>query len=180
MKKTLIYSDKEFSDKTKIEIEEARQAAQELLDTWNSLKLPAFTSLFELIHNPQGVYERAGQGNLLPNILYVAARTARNHIIIGNPDLISVKDNKTVVINEVEAERLVSVNNVYAENETQAKFCRDVVQYVELSNSISQTLMALPTTRMPAEPFSRTGRFFPNICTLKLETEYLQEILKAM
>jgi len=178
--KKLIYSDLEFVEKTKSEIKEAAEAAQALLDTWNSLNLPPFKSMFQLVHDPQSVYERAGQGNLLPNILYVAARVARNHIIIGNPDLISVKDNKTVVVNEVEVERLVSVNNIFAENEIQAQFIRDVVQYVALSNSISQTLMGLETTRMPGEPVRRTARYFPNVCCLELETETLQEIIKAM
>jgi len=180
--KKLIYSDKEFSEKTKIEIEEARRAGQTLLDIWNELGLPPFKSMFQLVHDPQSVFDsvQSGKNNLLPNTLYVAARVARNHIVIGNPDLISVKDNKTVVVNEVEVERLVSVNNIFAENEIQAQFIRDVVQYVALSNSISQTLMGLETTRMPGEPVRRTARYFPNVCCLELETETLQEIVKQM
>ena len=180
MKRTLIHSNTAFTEKTKAEIKAAAEAAQKLLNIWNSYKLPPLSNLFELVHNPTAVYQRAGAGSLLPDELIIAARVAKDHIVIGNPDLISIQDNSKVVINEAESERLTNVNNVFAENEVQAQFIRDVVQYVALSNSISATLMNLPTTRMPGEPVKRTGRFFPNICTLELETETLQEIIKAL
>jgi hypothetical protein len=136
--------------------------------------------MFQLIHDPAAVYQMAGGGDLLPNILYVNARSARNSSeTIGHPDLLNIEKDK-VVINQTEADRLVNANNIYCESESGAEFATACIEYVRLSNLINDKLMSLPSDRMPAVPFSVTGRFMPIVSRIKLESEYLQEIIKLM
>ena len=174
----LIYADPELTEKTKSEIAAAAIAAQELLDCWNELNLPPLEKLFELIHNPIGVYKRVSEGDIPLNLTSLA-RKAKNHTVIGNPDLISIKDNK-IVVNETEKERILNINYVFAENKVQEVFARNCIEFARLSNLLSEQIMYLPTNRQLAEPFKQVGAPFKILKKVELQVEYVQELIKNM
>ncbi|HEY5125303.1 MAG TPA: hypothetical protein VIK14_16350 [Ignavibacteria bacterium] len=183
--KKLVYTDEKFILQMSEEIQTAKTELQRLLDLYNSFNLRSITTykeLFRLIFDPYTVWKDAGSSDPLRNEIYVQCRKTKENIHIGRLDLWNIsEDGKTVILNDVEFQRFTHTSDIFCENDTQAKFARDIIKYVELSNSINATLMALPTDRaLPGVPFSLTGRYFPYLCCLKLETELLQEILKSM
>ena len=205
MERTLVYTDQKFIDRTRIELKKAQEAQQKLLDQWNAtgIGIPC-DNLFKLMHTPQKVYGDAvksqaeipiAQGkfqiskevflNMLdvpvPNELYTAAREARNCIQSGRPELWSIKDNKTVVLNETLAEQLIHSFDVYAENEAQKEVAEACLKYMESSNFLNDKLKNMAGLRtMFGLPFTVVDRFANIVCSLDIEPTNLREMLKTL
>lgn len=202
--KKLIYSDEKYIETTKAELQQAKEAAQKMLDVWNELNIgPLKNPLFELAHVPQRVHSAAvskddtepvthGRFQVRPGVsltltevpcpdaLFRAAHACRMQIQIGRPELWSIENDKTVVLNEALADELLHANDIYAENAAQAQFATLCVKYVEYSNALNEALKNIQTMRMPAVPFSLASRSFPLIAELQFYPDQVREIIKEM
>jgi hypothetical protein len=176
------------------EINSCKNELQKLIDLWNELNSKPITdykSLFQLIHDPYSFFPKEAVNvkiakdvsvnvneGPVPNKVYVQCRACKKNIHIGRVDLWSIDNGKTVVLNDTEFERFIHSQDVFAKSEQQKEFAELVVTYVNASNELSEKLRAVQ--RLPGVPFSLTGRSFPYISDLKLETPTLQSILDVM
>lgn len=197
-----IFHDQNFEDQTRKEIEETLPYIQKLLDCWNNLKLIPVHNLFELIYDPQGVHGRAvnqvvevpttgGQFQLakdvyinmlsipVPNDLYLLAKQARKMVWTGHQELWSVVDDgRTVIINWDLVDQIVNSHDIIVQNERAEVFASDVVKFCELSVSLNEALLKIPSTPFP--PFTQIGKNFSFLPILQIEPELLREILQKL
>lgn len=200
-----IYRDEGFEQKTKSELQKAEEALQKLLDVWNSLDLaPLHTTLFELAYNPQKVHGASvsevaempivlGKFQLkkdvflnildipVPDQLYRAARECRSHSWTGVPELWSVMDGKTVIMDLDLADSYIYANSVFIENEAQKEIADHVIKYVEISNYLHSKYQELQGMGSQfGIPYTLVERGFPFTARLQLEPIQLRELLKSL
>lgn len=201
--KKLSYRNEAYEEQVRKELSAALDASQKLLDCWNELKLVPLENLFELIHNPAGVYKRAVHavsadavtlgryairpGVMLdiidvpiPNELYLAARDAKKHIQCGRPQLWSIVGDK-VVMNQAEAEQLIHENDVIVETEMQDVFVEACKEYAKSGKVLHDVLTKLPGQGMfQGIPFVIREKYGTLIAWLEIEPVQLRGILDQM
>lgn len=205
MERELIFRNLEFEEKTRRELQEAQEAQQKLLDSWNEtdIGIPC-PNLFRLIHDPRGVYNEAVKSvaeipiahgkfqiskdaflNVLeiptPNDLYIAAREARRHIQCGRPELWSIENGKTVVLNKEKAEELIHSCDVWVENEKQKEFAEAALRYAEDGNYLVNTLRSMPgLNNVFSIPFTLVGKFSQLICAVQIEPNNFRALIEKL
>lgn len=177
--KKLIYRDLEREQKIRTDIDAMIKLINQMLAVWQELGL---TPTVEQFNNPEKTYmeltgQSLGKYNAWPPLpenlrqLYVFLR--RN--VTSGYDLFD-EDWK---VNDQKLEKCVNTGSVYAETEAQVEFANNCITYVALGQKISDGLSAmnLPSLRVPDCPFVFTGRIYPNLPILKLDTDVLRLLL---
>ena len=197
--KELVYTDEKFIAETTEAIQKALTAQQRLLDCWNSLNIGECPNLFQLAHDPYNCYRKAVKipatagsyrigeafleidGVMLPNELYIIAREAKRCIMTGRRDLWSIEDNKTVILNQDVADKLIHSQDIYVENEAQKEFVRHCIAYVEAGEYLYQKLQTMVTMKSAVNvPFTMKATGFAFINSLQLEPEAIREMIKRL
>lgn len=177
----IIFTDEIYSNQMTKELKAAQAEMQKLLDCWNGFNLKPITTyggLFRLFYDPDGVYKDAGLSDSLPVEIYIQAAKCRNIEHHGRLELWIIEDGKTVSINESEFHHFTHINDIVVQNEAQAQFARDAIEFARLSNHLADTIMGLPTGRQMGEPYRVVGNPFQVLKKVELQTEYLQELIK--
>lgn len=154
----LIYRDEQHQQKIRLELEISRKALQAVLDVWNGLELTPCNDIHSLIMNPQKVYSEAvnelavvpvtaGRFQVskqafiqtldvpLPDSLYRAAKTARQHTFCAVPGLWIIEENR-IVLNESEALTYTDALSVYASGES-LKYGEMLNRFLTLFNELN-------------------------------------------
>ena len=204
MKTEIIFEDKAYQEKTRKELQNAKEALQDLLDCWIKLDLGTVpdNNLFNLTYRTADVYNEAvyevaevpvtaGKFQLnkdvfmkllnvpIPNDLYLKANAAKKHSWTGVPTLWYI-DGDNVIMNQDEADKFIYANNITITNEDQKKFVKAVYAYLENGNYLYQTLQNLPGFNAFTVPFTLIEKGFPLLPKLQLEVINLKNILDKM
>jgi hypothetical protein len=205
MEKQQIYRDEAFETRTRTELENAREALQALLDSWNEVDICKCDDLFRLTQQPEKYYnEKVGETVELPvtkgkfqisrdaylsilqvptpNTIYVAARTARKQSFTGIPALWHISpDGKTVEMDEAEAQKYIDAKSIYISNEQQRIFVDNVVQFMRSSNYLHETLKELPgLSTLFSIPFTIVERNNQILSKVEISYPQLTEVLKVL
>ena len=190
---------------TKRELQTAQTALQSCLDVWNGLELTVCNDIFALILNPETAYKKAvnelavvpvtvGRFQVskdayiqtldvpIPDSLYRACREARKVLYTNMPELWSIENDNTIVLNETEANQLIDSQSIYASGE-KIQLAKDLQKFVELFNSIDSRLQgellypSVHATNYFLQKFSFTQKSYPGPYSLELIPDKLREWL---
>lgn len=198
--KELIFTDEKFIAETTAAIEKAKTSQQILLDTWNSLNIGECPNLFQLIHDPYTVYRKATNNKtpitgkykvgeafleitdtMLPNELYTACRECKRAIFTGHRDLWSIKDGKTIILNQELADTMLHSHDLFAENEKQKEFIEACTALVESNNKLIPVLQSMLTMRSGfSMPVKVTAAGYSFLQQLELDPEAIHEMIKTL
>jgi hypothetical protein len=205
MKRTLIYTDTQFIEQIKHELEMAQDALQRMLDTWNGLDMVPVTNLWELMISPNTVYTRAvgeiGEATVshgrfqikkdvfinlvqapVPNELYLACNNSKLCSMTGHPELWSVsEDGKTVILDQAKADLLIYDSDIYVENEKQKEFAENILTFLKTTNWLHDNMPLLPGLGMRyGYPYALIERSSQFVNKLELQPSELRELLKSL
>lgn len=205
MEKERIYRDTFHEEKTRQELENARTALQNLLDAWNEIDICKCDDLFRLTQQPEKYYnDKVGETIELPvtkgkfqisrdaylsilqvptpNTIYVAARTCRKHSFTGIPALWSISpDGTKVLMDQEKANEFIDAKSIYISNEQQRVFVDNVVQFMQSSNYLHETLKELPgLSNLFSIPFTIVERNNQILSKVEISYPQLTEVLKVL
>ncbi len=156
----IVYSDTEYEQTTRADMEHSRMLLQELLDMWNKYDLEECADINSLLMQPEKVYQRAinnlvqvpetpgrfavSKESFIKNLvlpdpapLYALAKKIKQQRFTAASQLWTIKDNKVILV-ESEAEIYVDARSIYAESPEAVRFARDMTKLCELMNSVNQ------------------------------------------
>src|ERR1035437_7899512 len=135
----VIFTDEKYVNQMTEEIKTAKVELQKLLnlyDNQNLKPIETYKELFRLIHDPAGVFKDAGSSAQLPEDIMIQTMVCRGIEHTGRLDIWLIKNN-SVLINFTELQRFAHINDIVVNNEAQAQFARDAVEFARLSNHLS-------------------------------------------
>ena len=158
-----VYRDEHFEEKTRIDLENARLTLQSCLDIWNGLDLIPINDICPLILNPQTVYVNAvnqlteppvtkGRFQIsksafiaildvpIPDSLYRICRDSRKLQFTITPELWRIENEKTVVMNQNEADVIIDSQNIYINDPDKVKLTQKLQDWIVLTNSLNEAL----------------------------------------
>jgi hypothetical protein len=162
LKPVKVFSDPDFENRTKNELEAAKKGLQVYLDQWLALGLGPCNDIFGLIMQPRISYDKAvdsmigtpaSQGPFKvnknkyrdqlelpdPALLLKARNNALKNIYSTKSDLWSV-ENDRIVMNQQEAEAIIDSQSVYCTKPEKIKLAEDLLAAVDLWNSLNVRL----------------------------------------
>lgn len=177
-----VYRDEKHEATTKMELERTQKSLQSVLDVWNSLELTPCTDIYALTMNPQKAYGEAvnklaeppvqvGRFQIrksayietldvpLPEELYRAAKTARNQPYCANPELWNISGDR-IVLNDLEAERLIDSQSIYANDPAKIELVETVTKLCEYLNKVNSAMSGSLLPPAPHINLFCMGKFF--------------------
>lgn len=158
-----IYRNELNETAVKRDLQSAQTALNSVLRVWNELELTPCNDIVKLITNPEKCYSESIDLSVsvpiqpgakyqiskdiyikslqipIPDSLYRACREARKVSYTNMPELWSIENDNTIVLNETEAETLIDSQSIYASGE-KIQLAKDLQKFVELFNSIDSRL----------------------------------------
>lgn len=183
MKKVIIYTNPEFEEKTRQDLQTARDAMQNVLDEWLKLGLGPCMGLNDLVLRPRAVYERAVNEAIKvpelagpikmdpaqyrkqfiapdPSALYQACRQALRLPYSAMYGVFIVND-KAVELDQDGANDLINIQTMRGTPE-QAEFVKKFREYINITNELNWILNGDLLRPNPA-----TNQFFRERFTLQ-------------
>lgn len=200
MEKKVIFSDPNFEQITKNEIEQAREAMQVVVDVWHSLRLPQLTTKSEL-------YDILNSTDLMVNEGKAAISRTTNDVNVSVPPQLPVDfgalyravsaangqpycerqyslfnlKGKKVTTEQEQADTYINARTLYADTEEQEDFYNDYLAFLRFFNRVNElqggSLLASLRHR---EAWSRLAILPPegyNSYAAQMRTELLRELL---
>lgn len=204
MKSNCVYRDFPYEERTRNQIESAKNALQSLLNEWLSLQIGEISDIVELLFSTEKVYKKAidqlvsdpapvGRFAVkrdfhinsleLPNptALYTIAKAVQQKPFCTVSELWIVRNGK-IEINEFEAETLINAGNFYTSDPGKTKDVKDYLKLCDLYNSLNKRLGGdlLPPTPWTYNHFR--GNYllvqdFNRNYELKPDPEYIRKIV---
>lgn len=157
MEKRIVFTDPGYESATKREIEQAQEAIEAVLSSWNALKLTPVNSksdLYDLLTVPEQMFREAlmsttRQSNdtnvptpaprpIDPNGFYAAVRHANTFPYTGRQyGLFSISKGKITTVPE-QVELYVNARTLYVESEAQAQFFADYEAFLRVFNKVNE------------------------------------------
>jgi hypothetical protein len=159
-----VYRDELNEASVKIQIEKSRIALQKVLDTWSEADLGICKDITALVLNPEKAYSEAINENVevpvqpgakyqiakdvyiqslsipVPNQLYVACRDARKLQFSVMMEIWSIENEKTIVLNQDEAEKLIDAMSIYCNDPDKKEMIDKLQAWVKITNYLNQKL----------------------------------------
>ncbi len=157
-----VYRNTDHEQLTSRELEQCRQALQELLDLWQHLDIGPCQDINLLVMRPETAYKKAidrlvevpAAGRFAikkedyiktltlpdPSPLYAMAKVTRQKTYCAVPELWSCDVDGRVILDELESAQLISSQSVYAVSPAAITLAQDLQKFVALWNSLNVRL----------------------------------------
>jgi hypothetical protein len=157
MEKKVVFTDEGYESATRREIEQAQEAIEAVLSSWNALKLTAINSksdLYDLLNAPEQMFREAlmsvtrqssdtnvptpAPRPVNPEPFYAAVRHAKSFPYTDRQyGLFSVSKGKITTVPE-QVELYVNARTLYVESEAQAQFFADYEAFLRTFNKVNE------------------------------------------
>jgi len=204
MEKKVVFTDEGYESATRREIEQAQEAIEAVLSSWNALKLTAINSksdLYDLLNAPEQMFREAlmsvtrqssdtnvptpAPRPVNPEPFYAAVRHAKSFPYTDRQyGLFSVSKGKITTVPE-QVELYVNARTLYVESEAQAQFFADYEAFLRTFNKVNELTggKSYPCRRIPGRHWSQVLQLPPegfDSYPAQMRVDVLREYLQML